>query len=533
MNRDIFAQKALAELPKILTLLDRNPHSPTYGCFDRNYWHYKIIDFPSGMSQEFVWPLTLAYFSDVKGSVFYKKEKIKQWVHAGITFAARSAHKDGSCDDYFPFEKASGASAFSLLAGIESYRAFQLQDQTMLGFFEKRGNWLANHYESGRLSNHEALIVLCLDILAALLGTDRWKQTIEKRLKRLLSWQDPEGWFQEYDGCDPGYHTLTVSLLAQYYQRHPEADEVRDAVSRAVDLTLELQHPDGTIGGEYSSRNTNNFFPHGFELIGAWKPEALLVNDRFGEALKQNNAACYSDDHIIGHHVWSYLMAWRDYSPHRRQLKTPKPQGRNFLENAGILIERRGNKEIYISLNKGGAFKLFVDGRLVCSDTQFSLQIQNGKKIRNAVGHLIDDYECRIEDESILISGKMGWAKQKMMTTFNLLLLRVFMIMVGRLNPNLVRKLLQKMLIVGKKPADCDFSRTFTWDSGRLKVRDTLKSRDWSKVRDIRILGDQTSIYIAMSRTFHPGQLLPDLTLKDRTRNLENGEALQVEREFA
>jgi len=28
-----------------LTLLDRNPHSPTYGCFDRNFWRYKIIDF--------------------------------------------------------------------------------------------------------------------------------------------------------------------------------------------------------------------------------------------------------------------------------------------------------------------------------------------------------------------------------------------------------------------------------------------------------------------------------------------------------
>ena len=47
MNRDLFAQEALKQIPKLLTLLDRNPHSPTYGCFDRNFWHYKIIDFPS------------------------------------------------------------------------------------------------------------------------------------------------------------------------------------------------------------------------------------------------------------------------------------------------------------------------------------------------------------------------------------------------------------------------------------------------------------------------------------------------------
>ena len=61
MNKDLFAREAIAQIPKILTLLDRNVHSPTYGCFDRNFWHYKIIDFPSGMAQEFVLPLALAY----------------------------------------------------------------------------------------------------------------------------------------------------------------------------------------------------------------------------------------------------------------------------------------------------------------------------------------------------------------------------------------------------------------------------------------------------------------------------------------
>ena len=48
MSRDLLARRALDDVAKILTLQDRNPHSPTYGCFDRNYWHYRIIDFPSG-----------------------------------------------------------------------------------------------------------------------------------------------------------------------------------------------------------------------------------------------------------------------------------------------------------------------------------------------------------------------------------------------------------------------------------------------------------------------------------------------------
>ncbi len=70
MGRDLFAQAALNNISKLLTLQDRNPFSKTYGCFDRNYWHYKMIDYPSGMSQEFVYPLALAYGTDLRGNRF-------------------------------------------------------------------------------------------------------------------------------------------------------------------------------------------------------------------------------------------------------------------------------------------------------------------------------------------------------------------------------------------------------------------------------------------------------------------------------
>src|SRR5689334_6182985 len=106
MTRNLFAQAAIAQIPKILTLLDRNPHSPTYGCFDRNFWQYKIIDFPSGMSQEFVLPLALAYLTELPENPFYQEAVLRNWVAAGIRYAAQSAHPDGSCDDYFPFERA-------------------------------------------------------------------------------------------------------------------------------------------------------------------------------------------------------------------------------------------------------------------------------------------------------------------------------------------------------------------------------------------------------------------------------------------
>ena len=532
--KDLFAREALAQIPKILTLQDRNPHSPTYGCFDRNFWQYKIIDFPSGMSQEFVLPLTLAYETNSPGNPFYHQETLKEWVAAGIRYATRSAHPDGSCDDYFPFERAGGAAAFSLFACIESYRRLGFYDPAMLAFFSKRADWLAHHQESGRLTNHQALIVLCLELLSRLLQSNRWDKAKAQRLEQVFDWQNEEGWFQEYEGCDPGYHSLTISCLAQICalnaDQHLKTSLLKESLIKAVQLAAHFSHPDGSFGGEYTSRNTYNFFPHGFELVGRWLPEALAINDRFLTGLANGKASCYADDHIIGHHTWNYLLTWQDFVTERPALR-PQPEGRVWLKQARVLIDRRQGQELYLALNKGGAFKLFRDQQLVVSDTQFSLQVQQNGKIKNAVGHLVSDYTVEVTENEIRIRGNLGWAKQKQMTPINLMILRIVMLSVGRFNPNLIRKLLQKLLIVGKSDAPFQFGRYLSWQEGQgWQVRDELRSNDWRSVISAGIGCDQTSIYVVMSRTFQMGQLQGWLDLTPQVQQLQPGEPLKVER---
>ena len=529
MSRQLFADAALRQIPKILTLLDRNPHSPAYGCFDRNYWHYRMIDFPSGMAQEFVLPLALAYELNIPDNPYHRQPAIKNWVEAGILFAARSAHRDGSCDDYFPYERASGAAAFSLLACVDSYSLLRLENEEALRFFRRRADWLAGHHESGRLTNHQALIALCLELLGRLLNTDEWNQARDERIERVLSWQSAEGWFQEYEGCDPGYHTLTLSCLARLHELTPN-EKLKDALTRAVKLAGEFIHPDGSFGGEYGSRNTYNFFPHGFELAGKWIPEALAINDRFLVGLANGLGACYDDDHIIGHHAWNYFLAWRDFVE-ERPLLTDRPRGRVDLKEAGILIDRREDTEIYIALNKGGVFKLFRDGKLVVSDTQASLNVRSGGKLRNAVAHLIADYQTEPGENEITVSGRFGWARQTQMTTPRLVLLRLMMMTVGRFSPNLIRKLLQSMLITGKQPAPFEFTRTFRWERAWI-VSDEIRGDSWDKVEAAGIGCDQTSIYVVMSRTFQSGQLQPWLDLTEEVRKLGPGQPLILERKF-
>jgi hypothetical protein len=529
MSRELLAREALAQIPKILTLQDRNAHSPTYGCFDRNFWHYKIIDFPSGMAAEFVWPLALAATLPVPGNPYYQQPAIREGVEAGILYAAKSAHPDGSCDDYFPFEKAAGAAAFSLLAALESYVLLGLKNQEILDFFARRADWLAGHHESGRLTNHQALIVLCLEKCGRLLGTNRWDTLKAQRLQRVLEWQNEEGWFQEYEGCDPGYHTLTIALLAQVQELTPRPD-IQAALEKAIRFAAHFVHPDGSFGGEYTSRNTYNFFPHGFELAGRWLPEALAINDRFLTGLGAGLGSCYADDHILGHHTWSYLLAYQHWVEARPAL-APLPEGRRHFANAGIVIERRGDTVLYLALNKGGVFKYFVNGKLVHSDTQFSVQVDDGKR-RTAVAHMVAKYEIDLGADEITLRGNLGWAKTKQMTTFNLVVLRGLMFTVGRFFPDLIRKLLQKILITGKKPAPFAFTRTLAWKGGGLAVADTLTAESWSKVHAAGIGAAQTSIYVVMSRTWQAGQLQPWLDLTEKMRGLKAGEALKVERTF-
>jgi hypothetical protein len=531
MSRTLFAQAAIAQIPKILTLMDRNRHSPTYGCCDRNFWHYKIIDFPSGMAQEFVLPLALAYHTDVADNPFYQQSALKDWVTAGIHYAARSAHRDGSCDDYFPFERAGGAAAFSLLACIDSYDLMQLEDETLLAFLAKRADWLAHHQESGQLTNHQALIVLCLELLAKRLNSTRWDRARSQRLEQVLAWQHEEGWFQEYEGCDPGYHTLTISCLARIYDLRPDP-RLKQALIRAVELASYFIHPDGSYGGEYASRNTYNFFPHGFERVGRWWPDALRINDLFLQGLERGLGPCYADDHIVGHHTWNYLLAWRDFVP-ARPPRVPHPPGQIWLKQAGLLRDRRGNTELFIALNKGGVFKCFIAGELVASDTQFSVQVKQSKKVNTAVAHLVDSYPVQIEPDLIQLSGCLGWAKQTQMTPLKLMVLRFVMLSLGRFFPNLIRKILQTLLITGKKPAPLQFIRQLHWQDGQWQVRDQLMAENWRSVQQVAIGTDQTSIYVVMSRTFQAGQLLPWLDLTPQLATIAPGQPLQIERRLS
>jgi hypothetical protein len=526
--RAAVADLVLRDIPKLLTLLDRTPVSPTYGCFDRLYWHYRMIDFPCGMSQEFVLPLALVWSTDgLPGNRYFRDPTIREWIVAGIRFAARSAHPDGSCDDYYPFERASGAAAFSLFAILEAMRLLDIPaDAEIDAFVKKRARWLAAHSESGRLSNHEALIVSCLDRARERFPSEGFETSRDLRLKKLLSWQHEEGWFDEYGGADLGYLSLTIGLLADLDRRRPELG-LRPPLDRAIEFFANFVHPDGTVGGEYSSRSTLNFFPFGFEIASAWSDTAQKINNLALQPILQRRTPCYSDDRIIGHHLWGWLLTVANFRPERTTEKPTRP-GRKLFPGCGLLVESSDNDMLVVALSRGGVYKYFSVDRLVAADTGMTLRTKGAGKV--IVGHL-GGSKFDVQTDRIEISGRMAFAKGARLTPAKNAALRLLMLGFGRFFPDLVRRLLQKILVTGKSDAPFGYRRLFERTQGGWMVRDQVGSDSgWDDVEQAGISSHQTSITTIMARVYEEDQLSPFIDLSHEVGTLGPDDALTFER---
>src|SRR5579863_5444836 len=88
--RERYAHAALSQIPRLLGAIDRNPFHDTYGCFDRQFWHYRTASFPSEMYQEAVLPLALVYVTPLAGNRWQGEPRIKELAIAALRFTARS-----------------------------------------------------------------------------------------------------------------------------------------------------------------------------------------------------------------------------------------------------------------------------------------------------------------------------------------------------------------------------------------------------------------------------------------------------------
>lgn len=509
-HRDWYAFEALRCLPRLILMVDGNPYSPTYGCFDRSFWHYRTMDFPCGMNQEFVLPLALAHAWEMPGNRYHGNERLRELALAGIDFARKSSHPDGTCDDYFPFERAMGALVFSLYAMTETCLVLGERRGDHLGFFRKRGDWLLKHNETGQLANHQAFAALAMYNVYLLTGDERYRRGSDAFRDLTLSWRNAaEGWFQEYEGADPGYHSCLIAFFAKLWQKSNDPTLVEPLV-KACEFASWFQHPDGSYAGEYGSRNTYHFYPHGFEVLAPKSVHAGRIADTFLHlGLPARTRHYNDDDRMAAHYVYDWMQAWKDYAAERPgPAELPKSGSESaWFPAARLLAVRTPAYHFVANLSKGGAFKVVGPDGHRGGDSGLIGEAESGEVL---VSHIIDppnsSHSADAAKGTAECAGVFHRRKAMLPSPVKVIIFRVLLLTVGRFNANLVRSLLQKKLIVGKRPTGLRFRRRFACDARGVEVTDEIETGG-TKMRRLSAPTDATSIYVANSNTFQEGRL--------------------------
>jgi len=521
--KEKYLNLALPYIPRLLHLIDQNPYSHTYGCFDRAFWHYRTMDFPCGMSQEMVLPLALAYAREYPGNKYYQTERLRELSEAAIRYMIKSSHKDGTCDDYFPFERAMGALVFSLYAASEAYQVIGMKDEAVEELFIKRVRHLEKENETGRLSNHQALAGLAAYNVFCITGDDNARQTAEDRIGLTLSWQDPdEGWYQEYEGADPGYHTCTIDFLAKYLQKRntqgeEEEHSILQSLIKAVEFSWYFMHPDGSYGGEYGSRNTYHFYPHGFELMAPHTEKAGQIADAFLNSIEPDKRYHNDDDRMTAHYVYNFMQAWDDFHP-KRPIginESKNDSTHKWLPNASICIDWSKNSDgqeqhyLIANLSKGGVLKIFDQRGNIASDTGLIGELTDGTVV---VSHLVQkeseiNHNTCENGTTLEVEGDFCIRKPNGMSVFKQLLLRIWLVTIGRFNANLTRSIVQKIAITGKPKTPFRFKRII-----EIKAQKTIVTDYFPKnmpIKRLSVGSDATSIYVANSLVYQESRLSP------------------------
>lgn len=519
-HRDWYAYEALRMLPRLILMIDKNRFSDTYGCFDREFWHYKTVDFPCGMNQEFCLPLALAWKIDFPHNPYYRNERLRELVIASIEFSRSITHADGSTDDYFPFERALGAHVFSTYAMTESYLELELDRPDLVEFFRHRADWLCDNNETGQLANHQAFAALALYNVYMLTGDEKYLKHSNAFRDITLSWQHEEGWFQEYEGADPGYHSCSIAFLSKLWLKSND-ETLLEPLSRAVEFASWFMHPDGSYAGEYGSRNTYHFYPHGFEVLARFFPTAGRIAETYlHRSLPERRRYFNDDNRMCAHYVYDWMQSWRDHHPDRSfgtLNDTRREPFERYFDDARIFVKQTPSYYAVLSLSKGGVLKVYDEDGPLYSDTGLLARTETGEVL---VSHLVDE-ETRIiaePDKGIFrTSGRMSRRRSQLSSPIKQIAFRTMNLSVGRLNANLVRGVLQKILITGKPRTDVRFKRSFRFEDDGIYITDTVDASASDPVRftDLAVGSDATSIYVANSNTFQESALLPWTELTD------------------
>lgn len=482
----LYSQTVNNILSRIFTQGDWNPYSQTYGCFDRNYWHYRMVSgFPSAIFQQAALSLALLFTINDSSNNYYQKTSIIKQAESAIKFWTQIQHHDGSFDEWYPFEQSHVATAFTSYAISESlilldkYISKEIREQAIKSL-QKAAFWLSKHYDLN-VANHNAGALAALYNIYLITDNKKWKEASKSYISILEKQQNAEGWFREYGGADPGYNGLSVDFLAKCYYRTEDKD-LLPLIEKALNFNVYFLHPDGSYGGEYGSRNTKYLLPHGLELLANKFVEARYLLQPFQDSNHFRNLVnpeSVDDRYLIFFFAPNYLYAWKNVNSNHSTNNILKSFDKVFPQ-AGLIVKKSNRQYCVVNLKKGGVVKVFQQKenswREVYTDTGYIIECSNSKLFTTQWLDATNKISSANFQPTIKISRKFGLEKTCPKRSY-LLLFHVFMTTIGRIA--FISKILgisikRKYIINNKFSKSLNFSRTIQLSEDHFEINDEI-----------------------------------------------------------
>ena len=524
----------------VLSQQDRDPYSPTCGCFDRRYWAWKLVDFPEATFQRNVYPLTLVYADP--DSEYYQNPAVRFSIVAGLRYAAKIQRRDGSFDQAFPNEHSFGATAFLLHPLFEAFKVMRNETDDATCCYIESCLWQAaeflytNDEVHGHIANHLAGAVLSLLVSAEHFGEARYRHRAEVLLERIFEQQSPEGWFLEYDGADPGYQTLCLYYLAQVYQQMP-SQVLGQALRQAVEFIAYFLHPDGSFGGEYGSRRTAIFYPGGLALLSREFPMALSITQAICRSICAGRTVTLRDVDIgnlaplLSNYVCILQTHVLEQEATPQLLPCEQQTVRQDFSQAGLFI--RGMEHYYavLGVSNGGVLKVFdkQQRQVLWDDGGYIGQTTNGKLISTQMTVL--DRPCTAGENQINLTSDFYEVLHSLPTPLRFVLLRLLNLSVMRnlWLGNIIKKRLVRLLISGKRRYPMQLQRRVRFETNQVIVEDRLSKSPRLRVAWLEYGRKFVGIHMASARYFEGGHLDQSLPVpKIDANRLNQQQCLEV-----
>ena len=310
-----FQKIALSATARALNLLNRDASSPSFGCFDRAYWHFKTKDFPSATYQMGLEFLARLWALKDNNNPFFQNPQLLSWIKAGMAYTLRIQHKDGSFDEWYPNERGwAGPTAYVTHSLI---KAFEIAGHDlpkdfkgdMQKSFLQAGRFLLKQKEGADLANHYALFLLCLCEISRQVPHFKKEFDFEDALlgfKALV--RQEEGWSKEYDSADFSYNLAVLSFLARLDQIHPHP-YIKEYAEKSLSFLSYFIYPDGSFGG-LGSRETIHLYPLALKYWGQSLQTARAMDDFLQSRGAYERLTPFDqDDHYLFYRLSEYMEA--------------------------------------------------------------------------------------------------------------------------------------------------------------------------------------------------------------------------------